>query len=529
MDTPNLVLTGFMGTGKTSVGRIVAERLGRPFVDMDAMIEERAGKSVARIFAEQGEATFRRMEAELCEALGRQQGLVIATGGGALVDPVNRATLARSSTLICLNAPVDEILDRVGEAGDRPLLSGANPRADAARLLSARRDAYAAIPWQVDTMGRGASELADQVVRLATVRTLRVPHLSGQYDVHVGDGILELLGGRVRAAGILEQALVAVVSNTAVAPLYAEAVVESLEQRGYGTFVVEIPDGEAYKTLETVHALYDAFLHHDLDRDGVVLALGGGVVGDIAGFAAATYMRGVRFIQVPTTLLAMTDASVGGKTGVDLPQGKNLVGAFKQPELAFIDLAVLGTLPEAELRSGLAEVIKHGVIADPDLFEDLAAALDSDALAITTDLLARSIAVKIDIVKQDPHERGLRAVLNLGHTVGHALEWLSGYEMRHGEAVAIGMVAAARIAEGLGRARPGLGDRLSTILGSAGLTANCPARPAREIWNAMRHDKKRHGQRLRWILPVRVGEVQIAENVPEELVLSTLIEMGAKT
>jgi 3-dehydroquinate synthase len=294
------------------------------------------------------------------------------------------------------------------------------------------------------------------------------PSLSASsYPIHIGAGLLSHIGGALRAAGVAEGSTIALVTNTTVAPLYSTRVEKALRSAGFHTFTCTIPDGEQHKTLATVASLYEQFLDGQLDRSGTVLSLGGGVTGDIAGFAAATYMRGARFVQVPTTLLAMVDASVGGKTGVDLPRGKNLVGAFKQPALVLIDPSVLATLSVAEFRSGMAEVLKHGIIADPALF----AALESGKTTsnkycvkrnmnheshntqhvLSSALLAQALQVKIDVVEQDPFEKGLRAVLNLGHTAGHALERLSGFSLRHGEAVAIGMVVAARIAEALGK------------------------------------------------------------------------------
>jgi 3-dehydroquinate synthase len=261
-----------------------------------------------------------------------------------------------------------------------------------------------------------------------------------------------------------------------------------------------------------------------LDRSGAVLSLGGGVTGDIAGFAAASFMRGVRFAQAPTTLLAMVDASVGGKTGVDLPQGKNLVGAFKQPAMVLIDPAVLATLDAAEIRSGMAETIKHGVIGAPDLFAELEANPQSPLSAAQ---LARSLRVKIETVEEDPFEQGRRAVLNLGHTVGHGLEKLSGFSLRHGEAVSIGMAAAARIAAELGQADPSLADRIEAALAAWELPVRCPPFDADEIWKAMAHDKKKRGRGLRWVLPRAIGEVEITEDVPPGVVKSSLSSLGA--
>jgi 3-dehydroquinate synthase len=521
----NIVITGFMGTGKSAVGREVARRLGWQFVDMDDVIVLRAGKPIPRIFAEHGEAAFRAMESNVCADLSVQEGLVIATGGGALVNPDNRRVMMRGGTVICLNADPDEILRRVGDDDNRPLLNVPDPRARVTELLATRRAAYQTIPWQIDTTGLSVEEVAEQVIALADIVTLPVHCPGGEYPIHIGGGILSHMGGVLRGAGVSSGTTVAVVSNTVVAPLYAERVAESLQAAGFAPFTCIIPDGEQHKTLDTVASLYDRFLASDLDRSGMVLALGGGVTGDIAGFAAASFMRGVRFVQVPTTLLAMTDASVGGKTGVDLPQGKNLIGAFKQPEMVFIDLAVLDTLAEEEVRAGMAEVIKHGVIGAPDLFADLETPNPQSPISIPQ--LARSIQVKIDVVEEDPFESGRRAVLNLGHTTAHGLERLSGFGMRHGEAVSIGMVAAARIANKIGLAETALPERIEAVLTAWGLPVVCPSHNADAIYEAMAHDKKKRGKALRWVLPRGIGVVEIVEDVPQEVVLAALRDLGA--
>lgn len=533
----NLVLTGFMGTGKSAVGQEAARRMRREFVDMDAVIEARAGKSISRIFAEDGEPAFRQMEAALCEELSARDGLVIATGGGALVNPANRAAMMRSGVVICLNAEPDEILHRVCKGAidrapaDRPLLQVADPRARIVELLAARREAYAAIPWQVETTGLAVEEVAARVLAIASFETLTVRYPGGEYPIHIGVGTLAHAGGALRAAGAPEGGRVAVVSNPTVAPLYGGRVEESLRAAGFQPFACTIPDGEPYKTLATVEALYGQFLAGGLDRSGTVLALGGGVVGDVAGFAAATFMRGVRFAQAPTTLLAMVDASVGGKTGVDLQQGKNLVGAFKQPSVVVIDPAALATLPPDEFRCGMAEVIKHGIIGDERLFAELELAgqqANELPIAKAQPLITRALKVKIAIVEEDPFETGRRAVLNLGHTTGHALEQLSGYEMRHGDAVSIGIVAAARIAVELGRAEPTLPERIEAALGRWGLPTRCPPFAADAIWDAMAHDKKKQGHSLRWALPRAVGIVEIVEQVPEDIVKTILRRLGAR-
>jgi shikimate kinase/3-dehydroquinate synthase len=535
---PNLVLTGFMATGKTRIGQEVAQRLNRPFVDMDAEIERRAGKSILRIFAEEGEAAFRRMEADLCRELSVRSGLVIATGGGALVEPTNRAAMKRTGTVVCLTCETGEILRRaqLTGTGDRPLLQVADPRTEIEQLMAVRQQAYAALPWQIDTTSLSVDQVAQKVTALAEVVTLPVRHtMGGQaaptevgYSVHIGPGLLSYLGGALRAAGIPEGSRAAVVSNPVVAPLYGGRVESSLRESGFRPVTCSVTDGERDKTLVTVAALYDQFLASELDRGSTVLSLGGGVTGDIAGFAAATFLRGVRFVQVPTTILAMADASVGGKTGVDLAQGKNLVGAFKQPTAVIIDPAVLTTLPEAEIRSGMAEVIKHGIIDAPDLFAELESHQPGAAVPLSTPQLARTVQVKIDVVELDPFEEGRRAVLNLGHTVGHGLEKLSDFTLRHGEAVAIGMVAAARISAELGRAAPGLSERIEAALRAWGLPIRCPGYSVEAIWGAMVHDKKRRGGSLRWVLPHEIGHVELVDDVPKDVVASVLRELSGE-
>ena len=534
-----IVLTGFMGTGKTAVGQEVARRLSRRFIDLDAQIEAQAGKSISRIFTEDGEGAFRRMEASLCaelsaelsSELSAQQKLVIATGGGALVDPAQRALMMKKSVVVCLACGTDEILRRVssGDAKNRPLLNAGDPRLTIERLLSLRAEAYSAIPWQIDTTRLSIDEVAAQVIEIAAVITLPVRYPGGAYEVHINDGLLEQIGSGLRAIGVPEGGRVALVSNPVVAPLYAGAVNESLRLAGLQPFACLIPDGEQHKNLATVEALYERFLSGGLDRSGTVLSLGGGVTGDLAGFAAATFMRGVRFAQIPTTLLAMVDAGVGGKTGVDLPRGKNLVGAFHQPAVVMIDPAVLATLPTEEVRCGVAEMIKHGIIGDPDLFVELETIADYGLKIEDYKLqIARALRVKIDIVEGDPFEEGARALLNLGHTVGHALERLSGFKLRHGEAVSIGMVAEVRIAVELGRADRALAERIETVLASWGLPVRSPPFAAAAIWEAMAHDKKRRGGSLRFALPRAIGHVEITEDIPSVLVQSVLHSMGAR-
>jgi 3-dehydroquinate synthase len=513
-----------MGTGKTSVGRRVAHALDRPFVDMDVEIEARAGKTISAIFAEEGEGAFRAIEADLCRELCQRRGLVIATGGGTLVDADNRRRMVASGPVFCLTCDADQILARLARAQDRPLLDVDDRRERIEELLARRQESYAQIPRHIDTTSLSVQQVAARVIERSISTLLRVRYPGGSYPIHVGQGLLEGLGGLLRET--VGSGRVAVVTNPTVAALYLESTLASLRRAKLDPFVCTMPDGEAHKTLDTLAGLYAQMVEGGLDRSGSVVALGGGVTCDVAGLAAATYMRGVPVVQVPTTLLSMVDASVGGKTAVDLSQGKNLVGAFKQPALVVIDPGVLTSLPEGDVASGMAELIKHGVLADEQLFAALEAG--SPPAADWDRWISRSLQVKIDVVEQDPFERGLRAILNLGHTVGHALEQISGYQMRHGEAVSAGMVAAARIAVAMKLAEPPLPGRIAAALAAHGLPTACPPVALDAVWEAMGRDKKKRGKQQRWILPRAIGWVDIVNDVPREIVSQVLLDMGAQ-
>lgn len=344
-----------------------------------------------------------------------------------------------------------------------------------------------------------------------------VRHPQGAYPIHAGEGLLNRAGPLLAHHGIAP-GRIAVVTNTAVAEKHYARLEESLREAGYLPAVALVQDGERHKTLATVQQLYDEFLSARLDRRGAVIALGGGVVGDAAGFAAATYLRGVPFVQAPTTLLSMVDASVGGKTGVDLPQGKNLVGAFKQPEVVLVDTATLATLPAAEFRSGLAEVVKHGIIGDPDLF----AQLEHIGPSNLTQMVVDAVRVKVQVVEEDPFEQGRRAVLNLGHTFGHAIELENHFAIRHGEAVAIGLVAAANLAAEMGECDADLAARIQAVVARLGLPVNVRGQQPDRLLAAMGHDKKRAGKVLRYVVPRALGDVTVVDSPGDEVILRVL-------
>jgi 3-dehydroquinate synthase len=511
-----------MGSGKSVVGRAVAARLGRDFVDSDQLIETRAGRSVPEIFEQDGEAGFRQMEADICRELSAGQDWVAATGGWTLGVDDNRAAVEAGGLVVCLHADVPTLVERLGGSDGRPMLQDADWQVRLERLLAQRQPTYRSFGLQVDTSRLTVDQAADRVVALwdafkdaGAPDALSVMAPGGNYAVVIAEDALNRLGPLVQGLG--QWTAVALVSDDVVGPLYADRAAASLENSGLPVARFTMPAGEAHKTLATVSGLYTQFLDAGLDRSGLVVALGGGVVGDVVGFAAATYMRGVPLVQVPTTLLAMIDSGVGGKTGVDLPAGKNLVGAFKQPELVVVDPAVLGTLPAVDFRAGLAEVVKAGIIGSPELFDRL-----EDGQTGLAWIIREAVRVKVEVVQADPYERGRRAVLNLGHTFGHAYERLSDYHMRHGEAVAMGTAAATRMAVDLGRCSSEAGERILTLLDRMGLPTTPPAYAPEVVWEAMASDKKKRGKRLRFVLPLDIGRVDMFDDVPREAVLRVL-------
>ncbi|MGB3238640.1 MAG: 3-dehydroquinate synthase [Geitlerinemataceae cyanobacterium] len=343
------------------------------------------------------------------------------------------------------------------------------------------------------------------------------------YQIEIAAGGLDRLGDRMQPLNLGQKVLV--VSNPEIFQHYGKRTIDSLESAGFEVSRHILPAGEQYKHLDAIQGIYDTALENRLERSSTLVALGGGVVGDMTGFAAATWLRGIHFIQVPTSLLAMVDASIGGKTGVNHPQGKNLIGAFYQPRFVLIDPEVLQTLPEREFCAGMAEVIKYGVIWDAQLFENLEAAgaidrLDCLDAALLADILGRSCQAKADVVSQDEKEAGLRAILNYGHTIGHAVESLTGYtQVLHGEAVGIGMVAASRIAMELGLWDAAGDRRQFALIEKAGLPTQIPDGVAVEdIIEALQNDKKVKAGQVRFVLPTQIGAATVSDGVTAEMI-----------
>jgi 3-dehydroquinate synthase len=518
----SIFLYGPPGSGKSRAGQALASDLALPFIDLDAEIERASGMPITQMVETQGEAAFRERERQALAAAAQSGPAVVALGGGALLDPANRAAAEVHGQVVCLGASFETLLARVStEADTRPLLAGDLP-GKLSTLLARRGEHYASFPLQLSTDGLSPIEVAWQV-QVALGRFF-IPGDGGGCPVTLKAQGLAACGEALKARGL--KGPVALVSDENVAPLHAAGAAESLRECGYTIAEIVIPAGEAHKTVDTVSRLWTGYLAAGLERTSTVVALGGGVLSDLAGFAAATYLRGVRWAVLPTTLLAMIDAGLGGKTGADLPAGKNLVGAFYSPRLVLADPRVLETLPPVEIANGMGEVLKHGVIGDPRLFEICAGGPET-VRASWDELLRRAVAVKVRVVREDPLEQGRRAALNLGHTIGHAVETVSRYRLRHGEAVAIGTVAEARLAERIGLAAPGLAAQIGRALAGLGLPVEIPADlPVEEIEQAMRVDKKRKDGALRFALPAAIGDVRVGVEVGSEEVNDLLRRPG---
>jgi len=522
-----IVLTGFMGTGKTSVGRELSRKLGCRFIDTDSLIEEREGTPISIIFKKKGEDYFRKLEQAVIEEVSKTNNVVIATGGGVIKNRKNVENLGRRGFIIWLKAAPEIVLKRVmTEGGKRPLLEVEEPLKEINKLLTERLPLYGQADASVDTNYITPEETAQEIIEMlgldAQIVTVALKERS--YDILIGSKLLGKLGLRLKE---FRPSKVAIVSNETVFPLYKERVLKSLSEYGITPEIILIPDGEEYKDFTWTYHIYGELLKARFDRDGLLMAFGGGVVGDMTGFVASTYMRGIRYVQVPTTLLAQVDSSVGGKTGVNHPLGKNMIGAFYQPSLVLIDVDTLMTLPKGEFSAGMAEIIKYGVISDRKLFEYLENTM-GDILSLgdgIIHIIKRSCEIKAGVVSKDEREAGLRAILNFGHTIGHAVETVTGYKKYlHGEAVAIGMCAAADLAVKMGIFKKREAGRIRDLVELYKLPGSIPdgINPS-DLISAMELDKKVKAGNIRFILPESIGKARIVDSVDMEEIKKVML------
>jgi shikimate kinase/3-dehydroquinate synthase len=535
----SIVLVGLMGAGKTSIGRRLAARLGLPFRDADAEIELAAGCTIPELFERFGEAEFRAGERRVIRRLLAGDPLVLATGGGAFMDGETRAAIRHDAVSIWLRASLPVLTRRVAGRTNRPLLAGQDPAEVLARLMETRHPVYAEADVIVDCADEHpdvtTSQVADALAAWQPARRLSLALSAGSYDVVVGSGLLGRAGALL--APVLPQKRCIVITDDIVAPLHLATLLAGLAETGFAARHVTVRSGERSKDLPTLAGITGQLLDFAVERRTAVIALGGGVVGDLAGFAAAITLRGLPFVQVPTTLLAQVDSSVGGKTGINTGHGKNLLGAFHQPRMVIADTATLATLPPRELRAGYAETAKAGLIGDAAFFawceahgaEVIAGDRDAQAEAIL-----RACAFKAQVVGDDEREEkpnNGRALLNLGHTFGHALEAELGYgAILHGEAVAAGIGLAFRLSANLGFSDPADTERVTAHLAAIGLPAELAMLNRRisagRLIEHMRRDKKMRDGKLAFVLVRGIGRAFTHTDVPPEAVTELLRDAG---
>ena len=577
----NIIITGFSGTGKSLVAREVAKQLGWDSIDTDNEIVSLAKKPIAEIFSNDGEEKFRELERVVIKRASRQSHRVIATGGGAIVDPQNRSQLVHNGFLVCLEARPETIYQRLFQEGShgpeiRPLLEGDNPLEHIRQLKAQRQPYYDDVDLVINTDDLSIDAVAKEVVKswrlLRSVRndkgksrndkgkarndrgkagnsrgkTVREKAKAGndvaedvacwvetatqRYPIFVGYGLLDRLGEKLKKVGSSRVAIV--ISDGNVSRLYGDRVQEILKAAGFAVNSFVVRPGEETKSISTAIDIYNFLIKKRVERDDILIALGGGVIGDLAGFVAATYLRGIPWVQVPTSLVAMVDASIGGKVAINHHEGKNLIGAFYQPNFVLVDTQTLATLPKRELTSGWAEVVKYGLILDKEFFEFLesnAGRLIKLEQDVVSKAIIRSASLKAQVVSQDEKERGQRIILNYGHTVAHGLEAATQYSsFLHGEAVAIGMMGAAKLSQKSGILPADVVKRQRSLLQKFGLPTTFSATGLAEIAKAMEVDKKTRAKKIRWVLLKDIGKTAIRANVAQQDVMAVLEELSQR-
>ncbi len=532
----NIVLCGFSGSGKTTVGRMLARKMGRFFVDTDQMIEDKTSMTIAKIFEVYGEEGFRRIESDVIKSVSKLHDVVLAVGGGAVMKQENVELLKKNGLIIFLNVPVEVLLLRLGNDSSRPLLAAKDLHGKRERVEKLHNERYA-IYRQIADIELDASESPCEVTQKIFERVnqfglteensdfveevVPIRTESKKYHVKVGYGIVdrslvEFLKTRLPAK-------IALVTNVLLNQLAGKAIVEKLKSEGFDAGTVLIEDSEARKSPETLFKIIDGFVNLNLDRDSVVVALGGGVIGDVTGFAASIYMRGVEWVYIPTTLLAQVDSSVGGKVAVNYGEKKNFLGVFHQPSLVVTDIGFLKVLPDEIFTEGLAEVVKSAVIEKAGLFDflekNISKVIERDASTLLK-IVTSCVRLKGHIVEQDERDQGLRMLLNLGHTFGHAIEASLKYQISHAKAVSVGLALEVDLANKAGYTGVRTKDRVTNMLRVLGLPTdlrevglNHPA----DLLEYLKFDKKAVHGKIRFALPFGIGDVRIVEYNPNEV------------
>ncbi len=561
MGFSKIYLVGFSGTGKTVVGRRIAALLGWDFVDSDEIIVEQVGKEVEEIFHSEGEKSFREYEHEVIRSISEQDNLVVATGGGAFIDDQSREKMLLSGVCLCLEAQPETIFSRLSNAFEpngnldnpnassgmkRPLLASSDGAVSLRRIESIKNErqwAYSRAHWALATDHLTIEQVVQEALRVsrrlghkfqpkedsslaATVMTA-----DGSYSIFVGWEILEeQLGFRLKESGSKGRAFI--LCDQSVLHPYGRATQRSLHKSNIEAHLFTFPSGEKSKSLNTVQKVFDWLAKCKAERRDTIIAVGGGVAGDLAGFVAATYLRGIGLVHIPTTLTAMVDSSIGGKAAVDLHLAKNLVGAFYPPKFVLSDVATLSTLPERELTQGWAEALKHGFALDKDLvhlYETNTPELLNLTPEITTNIISLNVALKARIVSEDEREMsGLRTLLNYGHTIGHAIESAAGYgRYLHGEAVAIGMVAAANLGLAVGKTSHELLERQNSLISKFKLPLVFDGVSVEQILETIKLDKKSEAGDISWVMLDDIGSSSIYRGVEREVIQKVLSQISS--
>ena len=533
-----IFLTGLSGSGKSTVGRQVAELLRWDFIDTDTLLSERCGMPVGQVLVEYGEQRFRQMESEALISATDDKRVVISTGGGVIISEANRAFMREHGLTVYLETSVETAWQRVqeqihqsGNDAVRPLVGESNGQQRLQDLYEVRKQWYEQAALSINTDKDPPDLVSRRIAAFALAggylnsSSLPQETVTLQLGKITSQAVVEWSGLRhlslsLQAAGFSKR--VFVVTDSDVGLLYIEPIQDLLADAGFVPRIFTIPAGESSKSLQHWQQILDWLVEQKADHQEAIVALGGGVVGDLAGFVAATYHRGVPLIQVPTSLLAQVDSAIGGKTGINHPLGKNLIGAFYQPHLIIVDPAFLLTLSERVYHEGWAEIVKYGMILDADLFEMLeeqTSLLHTRDATFLTRIITRCIQLKMDIVQRDERDGGLRNILNYGHTFGHALEATTEYgTWLHGEAVAIGMEVAGRIAVARGLLTIEHALRQHELLQVLHLPIRCPGIDAESVLERMQRDKKVRAGRTRWVLPTRIGHAKVFDDIPLTLI-----------
>jgi shikimate kinase/3-dehydroquinate synthase len=538
----SVVLVGLMGAGKTSIGRRLAARLGLPFRDADAEIELAAGCTIPELFSRYGEGDFRAGERRVIRRLLSGDPLVLAFGGGAFMDPDTRAAVRDEAVSVWLRCPLPVLLRRVAGRDNRPLLADGDRAEILQRLMEIRHQFYAEADVIVDCGDESPDATTQRVLNVLlewrSPRRLSVVLPSTSYELVIGEDLLARAGAFL--APRIDQKRAVVVTDETVARLHLPTLMRGLAETAVIASQIVVPGGEASKNLETWQGIVDQLLEARVERRTTVIALGGGVVGDLAGFAAATTLRGLPFVQMPTTLLSQVDSSVGGKTGVDTKRGKNLVGAFYQPRMVLADTGTLATLPPRELRAGYAEIAKAGLIGDAAFFawcEANGAAVVGGNREAQAEAIRRACAFKAAVVGDDEREEKPndgRALLNLGHTFGHALEADYGYTggLLHGEGVAVGLGLAFRLSARLGHCSSDDAERVVSHVAAMGMPAELRMLNRRfsaaTLIGHMGRDKKVRDGALKFVLARGIGQTFTSGDVSVEAVTDLLRDEGCE-